>query len=87
MEFDFPHGDTVFYLYEPFSPSAMCAFLARLRDSFHQAPRRAVLLCMGPSLLDTLEETAWLQRRLRLDSPNKSPDWIITIYFSLLADV
>ncbi|MDR1728178.1 MAG: class I SAM-dependent methyltransferase [Acidobacteriota bacterium] len=49
-EFDFPDGDLVVYLFNPFGEQVMAKMLANLKAAIQRTPRHVVVLLMYPEL-------------------------------------
>lgn len=54
--FEFPAGNLVVYIFNPFGPDIFARMMANLNLSLQQSPRHAVLLMLYPNPIHTLEQ-------------------------------
>jgi hypothetical protein len=56
-EFDFPDGDLVVFLFNPFGPEVTRLMLANLQRSLERNPRHVLMLMMWPEHGDVVAQT------------------------------
>ena len=60
-DYDFPHGEDVIYLFNPFDAVVLARMLDRLAASLQARPRRLWLVYHFPRWHETLSATGWLR--------------------------
>jgi SAM-dependent methyltransferase len=62
LDFDFPAGPLVLYLFNPFPEPILAAVLERLRESLLKNPRPLIVAYRYPELEILLNKSAWLEK-------------------------
>lgn len=60
-EFEFPDGNLVIYMFNPFGPEVMRQMLANLERSIEAHPRHVVVVMLWPDHSDVVEEMACMR--------------------------